>query len=462
MTDQEPLYKPYSYFQPFHQRSQRFALLVIHRGGGKSQAAINELIEQASYASEKVSARYAYIAPFLNQAKGIAWDYLKQFSAHCRDGKPNEQELSVTLLNGAKIFILGADKPDTLRGRHWNGVVVDETAQIKRSVWSEIIAPSIARRKGWITFIGTPKGKGNIFYELYCQAKDDSGDKWFFLELNVYQTKVIGPGEIEDWKESVDDATFRQEALCSFEAALRGSYYGEHIEQLSNQGRIESTYLYDSRHKVCAAFDIGYNDATAIWFWQVVKGEVLLIDYKEYQGKDADEVCQLLRQEPYRYETVWLPHDANHHTFQTKKTVIDTFIEYDFPARKVPNPDSGKRVFHGIDITRKVLRKYPLRFGRRTEKGVEALKNYSREWSDTLGQFSDKPKHDKNSHGADAFRYFATVIQYEDILRSIDQEDIGSPVPHSNTINTSWTLNDAIRDQERQLARYRQQGRPRI
>jgi hypothetical protein len=461
-SGKKPLYRPYRYFLPFHQRDKRFAFLLVHRGGGKTIASVNELIEQASYASPKANARYAYIAPFLNQAKGIAWDYLKMYSEHCRTEKPNETELSVTLVNGAKIFILGADKPDSLRGKHWNGVVIDEVAQIKRSVYTEIITPALARRKGWIALIGTPKGKGNIFYEKYLEAQSNP-DKWFLLELSVKDTNIIGPEELKDWEESVDEAEFRQEALCSFEAALVGSYYGKHIEELTNQGKIVSQNLYSPHHKVSVAMDIGYNDATAAWFWQVVKGEVRMIDYWEFSGKDAEEVCIELKKEPYEYELIWLPHDAKHKTFQSRKSVIDTFIEYFGPiVRQVSDPDGNRRVFHGIDISRKVLRKFPLRFGYGTEKGIECLKNYSRAWNEKFAQFNDAPKHDHWSHGADAFRYFATVIQWEDIKRSIDRDEPEIPLLQGNLINIQWTLNDALRAQQRQLSMQRNQGRKRI
>src|SRR4051812_19528548 len=108
-----PQYQPRKHFLKFHARSERFTVLNVHRGGGKTYGAIGEIVERAGYAQK--GARYVYIAPFLNQAKGIVWDILMEFTKHCRESK-NESELEVTLLNGAKIFVRGADKPETLRG----------------------------------------------------------------------------------------------------------------------------------------------------------------------------------------------------------------------------------------------------------------------------------------------------------------------------------------------------------
>ena len=122
-TDQEEIddgiyrvkYKPRSQFMPFHQRSQRFACMVVHRRGGKTVASINEAVARAIY-TKKEDARYAYIAPFRNQAKDLAWTYLRRFTDGITE-KVSESELSVTLAhNKARIRIYGADNPESFRG----------------------------------------------------------------------------------------------------------------------------------------------------------------------------------------------------------------------------------------------------------------------------------------------------------------------------------------------------------
>ena len=86
---------------------------------------------------------------------------------------PNESELRVDLVNGSMIRLYGADNPDALRGPYLDGVVLDEFADMKPEVWHEVVRPMLADRRGWATFIGTPKGK-NEFYRLYQNAlKDD-------------------------------------------------------------------------------------------------------------------------------------------------------------------------------------------------------------------------------------------------------------------------------------------------
>lgn len=465
----EHKYIPRHYFQPFHARHQRFACIVVHRRAGKTVAVINDMIVRAMR-TKKPHWFGAYIAPFFGQAKQIAWSYLKQAVANLPEGavKVHESRTSISFANGAEIKIFGADNADSLRGLYFDLVVLDEVAQINRRVWTEIIRPALADRKGSVVFMGTPKGK-NFFYDCAERARKNR-DKWFFLKLDVNDTKIIPETELAEIREDLDEAEFNQEFMVSFDAALIGSYYGKLIADLITRGRIANQDLYKPYERVCAAMDIGFNDACAVWFWQVVEGEVRFIEYMEETGKDADELIQILRSKPYDYETIWLPHDAFHRTFQSKKSVFDSFKEFSLPVKRAPNPDAGNRVFHGIDAVRKFLRKFPVLFSAvHCADGIEALKNYSREYNHKLAQFNDSPKHDRWSHGADAFRYAALSIQWEDVQRSIEQHELralrkqgSSAAKPVSTINTGYTLNQLLEEHERNLARKRAQGRGRV
>jgi phage terminase large subunit len=151
-------YKPREAFKPFHARSQRWAALVCHRRAGKTVACVGELVGRA-VATPKQNARYAYIAPYYSQAKQVAWDYLKRMVAPL-GAEARESELAVILPdNGAVIRLFGADNPDALRGIYFDGVVLDEYADTKPSLWGAVIRPLLADRKGWAVFIGTPKGR---------------------------------------------------------------------------------------------------------------------------------------------------------------------------------------------------------------------------------------------------------------------------------------------------------------
>lgn len=197
--------------------SHRFSVLVLHRRCGKSVCAINHLIKKALQCKHN-QPKYAYIAPYLKQAKLIAWDYLKYYTKDIPKTEIHEGELYIKLINGARIYIFGADNPDALRGLYLDGVVLDEYGDIKPEVFNEIVRPALADRNGWALFLGTPKGQ-NHFYELYLNAekKMAEGDKdWYAAKYAVQDTNVIPPKELESLKSSLTESAFRQEFGCDF------------------------------------------------------------------------------------------------------------------------------------------------------------------------------------------------------------------------------------------------------
>jgi phage terminase large subunit-like protein len=214
-------YRPRKYQLEIHQNleKQRFNVLVAHRRMGKTVLSVNHLIKSALTAKRSAS-RFGYIAPFRVQAKMIAWDYVKRFSGVIPGVRFNEQELSVTFPNGSLIRLFGADNPDSLRGGYWDGVVLDEVAQIKPDVWQEILRPALADRGGWATFIGTPKGI-NLFKDIYDKALSEvhnkNGDWWVSLKT-IDDTKALPESEIDEMQKSMSDRVWRQEMMCDFSA----------------------------------------------------------------------------------------------------------------------------------------------------------------------------------------------------------------------------------------------------
>ena len=199
----------------------RFAVIVAHRRLGKTVAMVNQLIKRAVDDGKKMGI-YGYVAPFLKQAKAIAWEYLKHFTGVIPGRKVNEQELWVELPNGSRIRIFGADNPDSLRGLYYDGVIMDEVAQMKLEVWGEIIRPALADRLGWAVFIGTPKGI-NLFYEMYERAKRDTSGEWAARLYTIDQTmKMEDPplsaDEVARLKDESSENIYRQEFLCDFTA----------------------------------------------------------------------------------------------------------------------------------------------------------------------------------------------------------------------------------------------------
>lgn len=229
-------YRPHKY-QKIAQAiiiAHRFTVLVCHRRFGKTFLAVFALIH-AALSHKQIDnkrGRYAYIAPFRNQAKEIAWMYLidavfgsKRESDDDQQGrtgipgaKKHESDLWIEFPNGARITIYGADNADSIRGKYFHGLVADELADWKPDVWEQVIRPTLADTLGWAIFIGTPKGI-NVFYELWQKALENP--KWGAAMFRSDETELehLKQSEIDDMREEMSTNAFRQEMLCDFSAA---------------------------------------------------------------------------------------------------------------------------------------------------------------------------------------------------------------------------------------------------
>lgn len=210
-------YAPRQWQEECHRGVKRFSALALHRRAGKTEFAIIHTLSRAAK-NTLPQPFYAYIAPFLKQAKLIAWERLKAYAMKIPGTVINETELWVKLPhNGAVIRIFGADNPDALRGVRLDGAVLDEVAQQKPEIWTEIVQPALSDRKGWAVFIGTPKGV-NLFSDLMNQALSGKED-WVGFIYTVYDTDALPPDEVARLKRDMPDNEFRREYLCDFTAA---------------------------------------------------------------------------------------------------------------------------------------------------------------------------------------------------------------------------------------------------
>jgi hypothetical protein len=161
-------YRPRRFQQEIHEKARRFTIVVSHRRFGKTYLASAQLVDAALRTTRK-DARFGLLSPFLKQSKQSAWGYLRQFTAPIAGVQVYEGELSIKFPNGATITLYGGDNADALRGGYFDGLVIDEVANLKPDVYGAIIRPALSDRKGWCFFIGTPRGI-NLFHDLYQGA----------------------------------------------------------------------------------------------------------------------------------------------------------------------------------------------------------------------------------------------------------------------------------------------------
>lgn len=394
-------YRPRPQSIEYHDRTQRWACTVAHRRFGKTVREINELVKRGA-TSPLPNARYAYLAPYYAQAKAIAWDYLKHFAGPLLASKPMESELSVELVNGARVRLYGADNPDALRGIYLDGAVLDEYGDMRPSIWGEIIRPLLTDRQGWASFIGTPKGK-NHFHEMAAKAR--LSDDWFYQELKASETGVLPEAELLDAQREMTPEQYAQEFECAFDVPALGAIYAAEIGAARAEGRI-TRVPYDGAALVHTAWDLGVGDDTAIWFWQQVGREVHLIDYYASNGQPLTHYLSVIASKPYRYGKHYAPHDAQGRELFTGKSIADMAAAAGLRMEILPRLD----VETGINAARSLFAR--CYFDEQAcSKGMESLMNYRRDFNTKLGEFKPQPVHDWASHGADAFGLMAIVCE---------------------------------------------------
>lgn len=392
-------YKPRQQLEAYHDRKERFACLVAHRRFGKTVGVINDLIRDCLSIDRK-DVRVAYIAPYYSQAKAVAWDYVKEFTAPIPGRKVNESELRIDFANGARIRLFGADNYDAMRGLYFDAVGIDEPADFPANAWPAVIRPALSDRKGKATFIGTPKGK-NEFWEISENARKSK--TWFYANFPVSQTSLVDDEELSEALDAMGQDRYDQEFECSFEAAIVGSYYGTEMKAATKDGRVRKV-PYDPAMPVVTAWDLGMSDSTAIWFAQFVGGERRLIDYYETGGEALDHYVKVLRDRDYIYSRHVLPHDVEVRELGTGVSRLETLKKLGIRdvtiAPKMPVDD-------GIQAVRLWLRNAYFDEGK-CERGIESMRQYRRDWDEKAKNFKGRPMHDWTSHGADAMRYLVT------------------------------------------------------
>ncbi len=426
-------YKPRDYFLPLHNRTQRFSVTVAHRRAGKTVAEVNDKIKTA-LTCQLPNPRTAYIAPYYKQAKAVAWTYAKESSIVIPGTKINESELRIDYPNGGQFRLYGADNPDALRGIYLDDVTLDECADMNPRLFPEVIRPALVDRNGRASFIGTPKGK-NEFYHL-CEFAKKSPD-WFFLELRASQTKIINPQELLALKAEMTEEQFLQEFECSFDAAILGAYYGKEMYAAQESGRIKK-FDYDPNYPVFTNWDLGWSDDTAIWFYQIVGKEIRILEYYYANGQNIDHFADYVLSRPWanKYETHWLPHDAKAKTLASGGKSIQEQLSVRLGWDKI-RIVTMLSIQDGIQAVRTMFpRLWFNSAGAGMQEGMEALRQYQREWDDQRKCFRDYPRHDWTSHPSDAFRGIG--VSWREIYKSIEK-----PEPQKDTWGRFFKDNDS-------------------
>ena len=276
-----PLSKPQ---ETIAQDNHRFRVAICGRRFGKTHLAIRELAYHARMPDKEVW----YVAPSYKMARQIVWKKLKNKLTDLNwVQKTNETELTITLRNGSTISLKGADNYDSLRGVGLDFIVLDEFADIDPEAWYETLRPTLSDKQGRALFIGTPKGIGNWSYEIYQTALDNPD--WKSYQYTTIDGGNVPESEIEAAKRDLDERTFRQEYLATFETFSGRIYYS--FDRAQNTVK----YTGPTPDTVYVGMDFNVDPMSAVVATRI--GDTLhIIDEVRIFGSSTQEVIDELKQ----------------------------------------------------------------------------------------------------------------------------------------------------------------------
>ena len=243
--------------------------------------------------------------------------------------------------------------------------------------------------------------------------------------------------------DAAGNALLEQEYFCSFSAVTPGAYYAKEMTEAERDRRITKVDR-DFDLPVHTAWDLGIDDSTAIWCFQVQPGRLHVIDYYEASGHGAEHYCGWLNQQGYR-GIDWVPHDARVREWGTGRSRLATLNALGRKPRIVPE----NTLMDGINAARLTI---PLTHfdAARCARGLECLRSYQAEWDENLRTFKKTPKHDWASHGADAWRYLAASWREPmDLTEESPQQKLARQIAE---MIKPRTFADVINEFEQELA----------
>jgi len=427
-------YRPRDVFVPLHNRTARWACVVAHRRAGKTVAMCADLVVSALECKHP-KPQVAYLAPFREQSKKVAWQYLKDLTKPLWAKPPNESELKITIHNNrpgdhSTIYCGGSDNPDSLRGLYLDAVVLDEVGQMRPSTWYSVVRPALSDRQGSAIWAGTPAGK-NFFWQLREEARLNAGTH-VLLELPASKTGILPEEELRDARAQMTEETYAIEYEVSFDAAVPGAYYAKQIGELYEREQV-GQFAIDPDFAVDLVADLGFTDSCSWWGWQTTPGGYRIVDFYEADGQAIGHYIDWVKARPYKVGQVWLPHDAKAKSLQTGKSIIEQFLSAGITPRIVPELS----LQDGIEAARIVLPKCFFD-EKATYDGLEHLRGYMREWDERTQTYRNRPKHDQHSHASDAFRYLALAAK--PISSNLSRGDV--KIAPRQDMNYKFSLDD--------------------
>lgn len=400
----------------YFERGGKRAACVWHRRAGKDDVALH----WACVAAHQRVGTYWHMLPEASQARKAIWDAVNPKTGRKRVDEAFPRELRKTTRNtdmfiefksGATWQVVGSDNFDSLVGSPPIGVVFSEWSIANPRAWA-YLRPILLENGGWSFFIYTSRGRnhGYTTWETFSQDPEAFAEILPADKTSVFTAEQLERERAEYVKEYGPDdgaALFNQEYLCSFSGALVGAYFGSLIDAAEREGRIRNV-PWEPKLPVHTAWDLGVNDTTAIWFFQISGREIWIIDYYEASGRGLDHYAKVMKERPYAYERPYWPHDGGHMELGPGKTRAEQWRDLmgTWPIivpRVVSKGDS-------INAARSLLPRCYFDLTK-AGPGIAALREYRKQYDMDRKTFLNTPFHNWASNGADAFQCLAMGLR---------------------------------------------------
>lgn len=411
------------------------AIEIAHRRWGKDEIVLGATNQRMH---QKVGT-YWHCLPQYSQARKAIWEAVNAHTGKRRidEAFPPEtrartlnQEMFIELKNGSTWQCIGSDRYDATVGAGPIFIAYSEWALANPSAWA-YHRPMLEENGGGAAFITTPRGR-NHAYSVFNRFKEmaDKNPRYFAEISSIVETGALTPEQLEEtlaeyvslYGEDIGRAQYEQEYLCSFNAAILGAFYAREMLATRAEGRIDATLEAIPGKPVHRAWDIGVRDDTSIWWFQVVAGQVFILDCYSASGAGVEHYAEVIakraEEHGWQHGTDFVPHDAKVKEWGTGRTRVETMLSMGLHPEVVPQAG----LLDGINAARRTLPRCVFHT-RCEELGIPALEQYRREWDDDKKTFKASPLHDWSSHLADAFRYLAVA------WKTIPPEPVTVPKP---------------------------------
>lgn len=403
---------------PFIPREWQYPLLddnnaqivaVVHRRAGKSTAVTWRGLRKAlTWRRAHIGAsrrnlltdppRIVHVLPqqVMWSRTGL-WDKLTTAAKFIEGADIRKSEMRIVLPSGGVYQAGGMDNPDAWRGGYADELIEDEADDVTAGGLDMVVEPMLADYNGTRLKVGTPKGNGRLA-DAYARAGEDPHASRYLLPWQA--TGVLSVEQVDRLRKELDEEEFAQELECSFTAPNSGAYFSNQIDEAEREGRIGNV-PYDNALPLYTSWDLGIDDSTAIWFFQITRsGEWRWLEYFEDSGAGLDHYVRELRTKPYIYTKHFLPHDVEVRELtnggKSRRQFLDGLGVR--PIQVVPAANPADRVAVARSI---MARSWFNAAG--CARGLKALRSYRREWNEQGQVWRAKPVHDWTSHCADAF-----------------------------------------------------------